>query len=205
MEKSKAYEILNKLKELFPDAKCELNYTSAFELLVAVCLSAQTTDKRVNMVSAELFKRYKAVYDLADANYEDVYGIIKSLGLATTKSQNIISLSKKIVEVYKGKVPTTREELCTLPGVGRKSANVMLSEYYKKPALAVDTHVARCAKRLGLSKEEDVLKIENDLCSLFNEEDYYKVHHCLIFFGRYLCKATKPECDKCPFITICKK
>ena len=101
--------------------------------------------------------------------------------------------------------PTTREELCTLPGVGRKSANVMLSEYYKKPALAVDTHVARCAKRLGLSKEEDVLKIENDLCSLFNEEDYYKVHHCLIFFGRYLCKATKPDCDKCLFITICKK
>ena len=205
MEKNKAYEILNKLKEMYPNAKCELNYSSAFELLVAVSLSAQTTDKRVNMVTVELFKRYKDASELANANYSDVYEIIKSLGLATTKSQNIIALSKKLVEVYKGKVPSTREELCTLPGIGRKSANVVLSEYFKKPALAVDTHVKRCANRLGLSEEDDVLKIEKDLCSLFNEEDYYSLHHSLIFFGRYFCKSVNPVCDKCPFINICKR
>ncbi len=205
MEKNKAYEILNQLKILFPDAKCELDYTNAYELLIAVCLSAQTTDKRVNIVTKDLFKKYQDAYALASANYDDVYEIIKSLGLAKTKTKNIIALSQKLVEIYKGKVPSTREELCILPGVGRKTANVVLSVYYHIPALAVDTHVSRCANRLGLSMQEDVLKIEKDLCALFNEEDYYTVHHCLIFFGRYICKSIKPECDKCCFKEICQK
>ena len=205
MEKNRAYEILNKLKEMYPDAKCELNYSSAFELLVAVSLSAQTTDKRVNMVTAELFKRYKYASELANANYSDVYEIIKSLGLATSKSQNIIALSKKLLEVYKGKVPSTREELCTLPGIGRKSANVVLSEYFKKPALAVDTHVNRVSKRLGIAKEkDDVLKVERRLEKCFSKDNWAKRHLQLVLFGRYHCKSIRPNCDNCLLKDICK-
>ena len=197
MEKSEAKYILDVLKQEYPNAKCELNFNNNFELLIAVCLSAQTTDKRVNIVTKELFEKYDNPYKLKDANYEDVKEIIKSLGLSSTKARNIIEISQKLVDDFKGKVPSTREELMLLPGVGRKTSNVVLSVGFNIPAIAVDTHVKRVSNRLGLSDSEDVLKIEEDLMKLFNEDDYYQVHHCLIFFGRYYCKAKNPDCNNC--------
>ena len=204
MEKSEAKYILGVLKQEYPNAKCELNFNNNFELLIAVCLSAQTTDKRVNIVTKELFEKYDNPYKLKDANYEDVKEIIKSLGLSSTKARNIIEISQKLVDDFKGKVPSTREELMLLPGVGRKTSNVVLSVGFNIPAIAVDTHVKRVSNRLGLSDSEDVLKIEEDLMKLFDEEDYYQVHHCLIFFGRYYCKAKNPDCNNCILKDKCK-
>ena len=204
MEKSEAKYILDVLKQEYPNAKCELNFNNNFELLIAVCLSAQTTDKRVNIVTKELFEKYDNPYKLKDANYEDVKEIIKSLGLSSTKARNIIEISQKLVDDFKGKVPSTREELMLLPGVGRKTSNVVLSVGFNIPAIAVDTHVKRVSNRLGLSNSEDVLKIEEDLMKLFDEEDYYQVHHCLIFFGRYYCKAKNPDCNNCILKDKCK-
>ena len=204
MEKNHANYILDTLKSLYPDAKCELDYNSAFELLVAVMLSAQTTDKRVNIVTKKLFKYYDDAESLSKAEYDHVYEIIKSLGLASSKAKNIIEMSKMISSLYKGKVPSTREELCSLPGVGRKTANVVLSVYFKIPALAVDTHVARVSNRLGLTTNTDPLKIEEDLTNLYDKDEWYNLHHCLIFFGRYKCKAQNPDCSACPFKDICK-
>lgn len=204
MEKSEAKYILDVLKQEYPNAKCELNFNNNFELLIAVCLSAQTTDKRVNIVTKELFEKYDNPYKLKDANYEDVKEIIKSLGLSSTKARNIIEISQKLVDDFKGKVPSTREELMLLPGVGRKTSNVVLSVGFNIPAIAVDTHVKRVSNRLGLSDSEDVLKIEEDLMKLFDEEDYYQVHHCLIFFGRYYCKAKNPNCNNCILKDKCK-
>ena len=205
MEKSEAKYILDTLKKEYPEAKCELEYRNNFELLIAVSLSAQTTDKRVNIVTKDLFKKYDDPYKLKDADYEEVKEIIKSLGLSSSKARNIIDISKKLVEDYKGKVPSTREELMLLPGVGRKTSNVVLSVGFDIPAIAVDTHVKRVSNRLGLSESDDVLKIEEDLMKLFDEKDYYSVHHSLIFFGRYLCKAKNPSCDICPLKDKCKK
>lgn len=205
MEKSEAKYILDVLKQEYPNAKCELNFNNNFELLIAVCLSAQTTDKRVNIVTKELFEKYDNPYKLKDANYEDVKEIIKSLGLSSTKARNIIEISQKLVDDFKGKVPSTREELMLLPGVGRKTSNVVLSVGFNIPAIAVDTHVKRVSNRLGLSDSEDVLKIEEDLMKLFNEDDYYQVHLCLIFFGRYYCKAKNPDCNNCILKDKCKK
>ena len=204
MEKSEAKYILDVLKQEYPNAKCELNFNNNFELLIAVCLSAQTTDKRVNIVTKELFEKYDDPYKLKDANYEDVKEIIKSLGLSSTKARNIIEISQKLVDDFKGKVPSIREELMLLPGVGRKTSNVVLSVGFNIPAIAVDTHVKRVSNRLGLSNSEDVLKIEEDLMKLFDEDDYYQVHHCLIFFGRYYCKAKNPDCNNCILKDKCK-
>ena len=204
MEKREAKYILDVLKQEYPNAKCELNFNNNFELLIAVCLSAQTTDKRVNIVTKELFEKYDDPYKLKDANYEDVKEIIKSLGLSSTKARNIIEISQKLVDDFKGKVPSTREELMLLPGVGRKTSNVVLSVGFNIPAIAVDTHVKRVSNRLGLSDSEDVLKIEEDLMKLFDEDDYYQVHHCLIFFGRYYCKAKNPDCNNCILKDKCK-
>ena len=203
MEKKEANKILDDLKKLYPDAKCELNYTNIFELLISVVLSAQTTDKRVNLVTKDLFINYPTPDALKDANVEDVARIIKSLGLSKMKAKNIIELSKKLCKDYNSLVPNNRNDLMMLPGVGRKTANVVLSVGYNIPALAVDTHVLRVSNRLNLSKSDDVLIVEKDLCSLFDEKDWYSVHHSLLFFGRYLCKAKNPECDKCPFHDIC--
>lgn len=201
MEKSN--RILNTIREMFPNAGCELNYNNLFELIVAVSLSAQTTDKRVNIVTKDLFKKYPKPIDLANANYSDVYEIIKTLGLAKTKTSNIINLSKMLVEKYNGEVPNTREELVKLPGVGRKTANVMLMEGFRVPAIAVDTHVSRVSQRLGLSKSSDVRQIEEDLMNEFIVDDWYFVHHGLLFFGRYFCLAKNPNCSKCPLKDIC--
>lgn len=197
--------IYEELGKMFPDAMCELDYNNPFELIVAVTLSAQTTDKRVNIVTKDLFKKYPSALELMNAEYDDVKEIIKSIGLTSTKTKNIINLSKELVTRYNGMVPKTMEELVTLPGVGRKTASVVLAVAYNIPAIAVDTHVSRVSNRLGLSKSNDVLKIENDLKNIYDEDQWVLVHHRLLFFGRYFCKAKNPLCEECKFKEFCKK
>ena len=199
----KSSRILNTVKEMFPNASCELNYNNHFELLVAVVLSAQTTDKRVNLVTKELFKKYKDPISLANANYNDVYNIISSLGLTKMKTNNIINLSKVLVNNYNSIVPNTKEELIKLPGVGDKTANAVLMEGFNIPAIAVDTHVSRVSQRLGLSASNDVKIIEKDLINQYDEKDFYFVHHGLLFFGRYHCLAKNPKCNECKLKDIC--
>lgn len=202
---SKEY-IIEKLDLLYPDAECELNHSNNFELLIAVVLSAQTTDASVNKVTGKLFEKYPDAFKLAEANLSDVISIIKSIGLYQNKAKNIIKLSKDLVEKYNGEVPNTREELESLSGVGRKTCNVILSNCFKVPAFAVDTHVSRVSKRLMLAKkDDDVLTIEKKLMRFFPSDLWGKLHHQFIFFGRYKCKAKNPECDNCPFINNCRK
>lgn len=199
----KSSNILYLIKEMFPNASCELNYNNLYELLIAVSLSAQTTDKRVNLVTKILFKKYPNPVDLSTAKYDDVYNIIQSLGLAKSKTNNIIKLSKILVDEYNNIVPDTREELQKLPGVGRKTANAVLMEGFRIPAIAVDTHVSRVSKRLGLSKSDDVKVIEKDLMNLYDEKEYYYVHHGLLFFGRYHCTSQNPKCENCKLKQYC--
>lgn len=189
---------------LFPDAKCELHHKSDFELLIAVVLSAQTTDERVNSVTPSLFERYPDAYALSEAKLEDVQDIIRPIGLYRNKAVNIINLSKVLCDFYDGKVPEEREELESLPGVGRKTANVILSNCFDVPAFAVDTHVSRVSKRLKIADpDDDVKTIEEKLMTYFPKDRWGKLHHQFIFFGRYKCKAAKPECTDCPFQKIC--
>lgn len=205
MEKLNKDLIFEELGKMFPDAQCELDFRNPFELIVAVTLSAQTTDKRVNIVTKELFKKYDSPEALMNADYQDVMEIIKSIGLAKTKANNIINLSKMLVEKYNGIVPKTMEELILLPGVGRKTASVVMSVGYDLPAIAVDTHVSRVSNRLNLSNSSDVIQIEKDLKNLYEEDKWGLVHHRLLFFGRYFCKAKNPMCDECKFKDICVK
>lgn len=196
--------IYQKLLELFPDASCELNYKNDYQLIVAVVLSAQTTDIAVNKVNELLFAKYPDVYSLAKANSKDVEKIIKSIGLYRNKTKHIINLSKAIVERFNGIVPNTYEDLITLDGVGRKTANVVLAELFKVPAIAVDTHINRVSKRLGLvDKDASPVEVEKQLQKAFKKEYWSKLHHLLIHFGRYNCLARNPKCDICPFIEIC--
>ncbi len=205
MEKLNKDLIFEELGKMFPDAQCELDFRNPFELIVAVTLSAQTTDKRVNIVTKELFEKYNSPEALMNADYQDVMEIIKSIGLAKTKANNIINLSKMLVEKYNSIVPKTMEELILLPGVGRKTASVVMSVGYDLPAIAVDTHVSRVSNRLNLSNSSDVIQIEKDLKNLYEEDKWGLVHHRLLFFGRYFCKAKNPMCDECKFKDICVK
>ena len=196
--------IMKKLDELYPDARCELNHRNHFELLVAVVLSAQTTDERVNSVTPFLFKKYPDARRLSKADLKDVEDIIKPIGLYHNKAVNIIKLADMLTEYYGGEVPSEREDLESLPGVGRKTANVILSNCFDVPAFAVDTHVSRVSKRLGIAeKDDDPNKIEEKLMNYFPEKYWGKLHHQFIFFGRYKCKAAKPECSDCPLKKIC--
>lgn len=179
-------EVLDILSEEYPNPESELNYENTFNLLIAVILSAQATDRSVNKVTPTLFKAYPDAYSLAEADKEDVMEILKSIGLYKNKSKFIIEASKKIVDDFKGKVPASREELISLPGVGRKTANVVLAEAFKIPAIAVDTHVSRVAKRLGWADEKDsVLKIEQKLMDIIPKDRWASAHHQLLLFGRY--------------------
>lgn len=196
--------IIKHLDILYPDAKCELNHSNNFELLIAVVLSAQTTDERVNSVTPILFKKYKNAKQLAKAKLNDVEKIIKPIGLYHNKAINIIKLSKELCDLYDGEVPDNRESLESLPGVGRKTANVVLNNCFDVPAFAVDTHVSRVSKRLGIaSEDDDVNVIEEKLMNYFPKKSWGKLHHQFIFFGRYKCKAKHPECDDCPFRSFC--
>ncbi len=194
-------KIIDYLNVLIPNPICELNYTKDYELLLAVMMSSQTTDKRVNEVTSLLFKKYNTLELLSKANFKDVEDIIKPIGTYHKKALNIISISNKLLE--SGHVPNDREFLESLSGVGRKTTNVVLSILYKENVIAVDTHVKRVANRLGLSNSNNVLQIEKDLTKYF-KKDLSRIHHQLILFGRYYCKAKKPLCESCKLKDICK-
>lgn len=195
-------EYLNKAIEMYPDAKCELNYTSNFTFLVAVILSSQTKDSAVNKITPILFKKYKTIEDLASAHEEDLINIIKPLGLSKMKAKNIIELSKQILELKE--IPSNVSELTHLSGVGNKTACVYMQEIYKEPHIAVDTHLKRVSNRLGLSCESDPLKIQKDLENRYPKDLYIKAHHTFLFLGRYTCLAKKPNCNMCKLNSICK-
>ena len=203
-KKDKVELISNGLNELFPTARCELNYSKDYELLLAVMLSAQTTDKRVNEVTGPLFKEYNSLEKLDDLSIKEIEEAIKSIGMYKQKARHFKEIVSEIKK--KGFVPNDREYLMTLPGVGRKTINVVLSNLFDEPAIAVDTHVDRVSKRLGLAKENDnVLEVENKLMKSFPRERWSRLHHQMVLFGRYKCKAIKPECKECPFLEICKE
>ena len=201
----KRTDVLNFLNELYPNAHCELVYNNHFELLVAIILSAQTTDLKVNQLSPVLFGKYKTISDLANADFNDVVLILKPLGLANSKAKNIINTAKSLLENFNGIIPNNMEELTSLPGVGNKTANVFLAEGYGEKRFAVDTHVGRVSRRLAISNSENPDKIEQDLKVFFKEDDWTKLHHQFIFFGRYFCKAKNPECHNCKLKKYCIK
>lgn len=199
-------EILKELDILFPDARCELNHKNNYEMTVAVILSAQTTDASVNKVTESLFKKYPTIESLAEADLETIEKEINSLGLYRNKAKAIQGMAKVVVDKYHGIIPDNMKDLVTLPGVGRKCANVILSECYNIPSLAVDTHVNRVSKRLGLAKkDDDLLTVEKKLKRKIPRDRWIKSHHQFIFFGRYLCHSRNPECNSCPFTSICKE
>ncbi|MCI0502247.1 MAG: endonuclease III [Fusobacteria bacterium] len=202
ISKRKKHIIEGLLKE-YPEAKAELDFSNPFELLVATILSAQTTDVQVNKVTEKLFKIAGTPEKLGAMSENELIEYIKSIGLYKNKSKNLISMSKQLLEKHDGIVPATREELEKLPGVGRKTANVVLSNAFDIPALAVDTHVFRVANRLGLVAGKDVLATEIELLKVVPKEHWSKMHHCLIFHGRRVCSARSPKCDSCTLSTLC--
>ena len=195
--------ILAGLDMLFPNPDCELNFNSPFELLVAVILSAQCTDKRVNMVTKELFKKYNTPQDFANIPLEELEKLIHSCGFYHNKAVAIKKASKDIIERFNGEVPSDFDDLCSLSGVGRKTANVMIAEAFGGDAFAVDTHVLRVSNRLSLVKTKDPHKCEEALKKIFPKDTWSKLHFQMVLFGRYKCKAIKPECQGCPFSQIC--
>jgi len=197
--------LIAELDKLFPDAKCELNYTKDYELLIATVLSAQCTDKRVNQVTKELFSKYD-INTLRSASLKEIESIIRPCGSYTKKAYYIKTIALKLVNDYNGTVPNNREYLESLPGVGRKTCNVVLSNLYNVPAIAVDTHVVRVSVRLNFAKKNDsVLTIEKKLMKKIPKESWSRIHHQLVLFGRYKCKAIKPDCKNCPFIEYCQE
>lgn len=205
MMKKNILLINNYLEELIPNPICELNYQKDYELVIAVMLSAQTTDKGVNKVTSILFQKYNSLEKLASSNIEDIKEIIKPIGNYNKKANNIIEISKILINKYNKQVPKTYEELEVLPGIGRKSANVIRSEIYKIPSFAVDTHVIRVTNRLGLVKTKDPVIIEKELEKIFKKSDWIRKHQQLVLFGRYYCKAKNPDCKNCKLINICLK
>ena len=196
-------DIISYLDELIKNPKCELNYNKDYELVIAVMLSAQTTDKRVNEVTIVLFNKYKSLNELASADINDIKRIIKPLGTYNIKAINVIEIAKELNKI--GYVPNDYNYLVSLKGVGRKTTNVVLSELFDEPYIAVDTHVSRVSKRLGLANsKDDVLTIEKKLNKVFKDHNKKKIHHELLLFGRYYCKAINPLCDNCKLKNICK-
>lgn len=196
----------NYLDELIPKPWCELHYRREYELLIAVMLSAQTTDKRVNQVTEVLFQKYPTLESLKEADTQDLEIILRPLGSFRKKAQYVQKIAEVLVDDYEGVMPVTRDALERLPGIGRKTVSVVLSELYDLPEFAVDTHVERVSKRLFLVKcEDDVLAIERKLKRKFRRSEWGKRHKQLVLFGRYYCKAVKPSCDECKLSSICKK
>lgn len=202
----KSKEIIKYLDTIIPNPKCELEYNKDYELLIATMLSAQTTDKRVNEVTRVLFKKYPSLEALKEADIEDIKKIIKPIGTYNKKALNIKSIANALIEKSNGVVPNDRDFLESLDGVGRKTTNVVLSNIYNVPCIAVDTHVSRVSKRLGIAKDDDdVSVIEKKLNKTFKNDDLCRLHHQLVLFGRYYCKAIKPECEDCELKKYCKK
>lgn len=199
-------EILDILEEMFPNAHCELLHNSPFQLLVAVVLSAQTTDNAVNKVTPALFEAFPTPQAMADANVKDIEEKIKRIGLYRTKARSVQNLSKSLLDSFDGVVPETMKQLTSLAGVGRKTANVVRSVCFDIPSIAVDTHVERISKRLGLAKVQDSVEVvEQKLKRKIRRERWNRAHHLFIFFGRYHCMARNPQCESCPFQEFCKK
>ena len=197
-------KVLDILEKTYPDAECALNHKNVYELIVAVALSAQTTDKSVNQVSPALFERYPDAEALAAAEPSEVEEYIKRIGMYRTKAKNIVAMAQKICCDFGGKVPNDYDSLISLPGVGRKTANVVLAVGFGQQRIAVDTHVFRVANRIGLADEKDVLKTELSLMERVPEERWSHTHHSLIFHGRQCCDARKPKCDSCPVNIYCE-
>lgn len=204
MNNKKSEEILNELKLIIPNPKCELDFKNPFELVIAVTLSAQTTDKRVNEITKILFMKYPDAKSLSNASFDSIYEIIKPLGLANSKAKNIISIAYDIHNKYNDVVPNTIEELTKLSGVGRKTASVVLAVGFNIPAFPVDTHLIRMANRLGYSKSNDPLIVENDYKKYIKKDDWILAHHLFLLFGRYYCKAINPCCNDCKLKKYCK-
>ncbi len=206
MNKITSNEIILLLNDIIKNPKPELDFNNNYELLVAVVLSAQTTDKRVNIVSKDLFKKYPSFNELKDANNEELINIIKPLGLANNKAKSLIELSNQIVSDYNGIVPNNLNDLTKLKGVGRKTANVVLALGFNIPAFPVDTHVERIAKRLGYAKfDDDIILVENKLKKYIDKDKWILSHHLFLLFGRYHCKAINPMCIDCKLKKYCKK
>lgn len=191
------------LKKTYEGASCALNFKSAYELLIATILSAQCTDERVNIVTKELFEEYNTPQKMLELTEEELGEKIRSCGFYKNKSKNIIGASKKLIEDFKGEVPQTMEELTSLPGVGRKTANVVMSNAFGIPAIAVDTHVFRVSNRIGLAKGNTPEEVEKELMNNVPREMWSDAHHYIIWHGRKICKARKPQCEECPVAPYC--
>ena len=199
-------EFLDYLDELIPNPRCELNYNKDYELLLAVMLSAQTTDKRVNEVTSVLFKKYNSISSLASADINDIMNIIKPIGTFKKKASNVILIAKSLIENNYNYIPNNREYLESLPGVGKKTTNVVLSILYNEPCIAVDTHVSRVSKRLKLASiNDDVKKKKKKLMKKLPNDKLNKLHHQILLFGRYYCKARNPECINCKMSKYCRE
>ncbi len=204
MKKEKVIEIFELLKKQYPNAKCSLNFSSPFEILVAVALSAQCTDERVNKVTAEMFLKYNTPQHFANLPLEYIENMIHSCGFYKNKAKNLKLASQKILSNFNGEVPKTMEKLMSIPGIGRKSANVIMLEAFNNPqGIAVDTHVKRISNRIGFSNEKEPEKIEKDLLKIFPKEYYYDANHVLIWHGRLTCKSQSPNCKNCCIKHLC--
>ncbi|WP_164668790.1 endonuclease III [Virgibacillus doumboii] len=206
LNKTQVNYCLDVMKEMFPEAQCELRHANPFELVIAVLLSAQCTDVLVNKVTESLFKKYKEPEDYLAVSLEELQQDIKSIGLYRNKAKNIRKLCQMLIDDYGGEVPRTKEELMKLAGVGRKTANVVASVAFREPAIAVDTHVERVSKRLAICRWKDsVLEVEQTLMKKVPKDEWADTHHRMIFFGRYHCKARNPECPTCPLLDLCRE
>jgi endonuclease III len=206
LNKSDIRYCLDEMGRMFPDAHCELTHSNPFELVIAVALSAQCTDALVNKVTKNLFQKYKTPEDYLNVPIEELQNDIRSIGLFRNKAKNIQKLCSMLIHEYGGIVPNDRDELTKLPGVGRKTANVVVSVAYGVPAIAVDTHVERVSKRLGFCRWKDtVLEVEKTLMKKVPKEEWSVTHHRMIFFGRYHCKAQNPQCETCPLLELCRE
>jgi len=204
MDRDTANQILARLEADYPNAHCELHFDTPFQLLIATMLSAQSTDQRVNKVTETLFAKYPTPYDFLSLSQEKLEELIKEVGLYRNKAKNILATCRILVDEYQGEVPKSFEQLSALPGVGRKTANVVAANAFGIPTLAVDTHVFRVANRIGLAHSDNVLQVEHQLMDIVPREKWIKTHHLLIWHGRRICKAKKPLCPDCSLLTLCE-
>lgn len=205
LKKSEIIELIEIMSDLYPEAECELMHKDKFQLLVAVVLSAQTTDKGVNKVTPQLFNRFPDAKAMASAEIQELEDLLKTIGMYRTKSKNIVALSEMLMNEFEGQVPGDYEKLTRLPGVGRKTANVVLSVGFGEPRIAVDTHVFRLANRIGLTAEKDVLKTELGLMKAIPKDRWIMMHHAMIWHGRRVCPARNPRCKECGINALCRK